>query len=125
MTDEQPTLPGLGARPTDRAVTDLEDAVRTTIAAHHQAEHLTAADAGKIAVALELCRIAGQKRAGGRLSTVSNDLRLLTEILDSLVPSTDADADRALAAAMRDWEAVIKDGPATDPRAEVRDPAGP
>lgn len=127
MTDhhEPEPLPGLeDVDGSKRIVTDLEDAVRRTVRAHEQLGHLGEVDAGKCAIAIELCQVAARKRAGGRMSTVSNDLRLLSEILESFTPTTDSDVDARLQAAMAEWsEEVNKSEHADDPGAEVRDTA--
>jgi predicted nucleic acid-binding Zn ribbon protein len=123
MTATEPDplpLPGLeDGVDSRRAVTDLESAVRRTIAAHQELDHLTEVDAGKCAIAIELCQVAARKRAGGRMSTISNDLRLLQEILDSLTPDADTDVDAKLRAAMAEWSEEVSN--AADASAEVRD----
>lgn len=85
----------------------LADAVRRTIAAHHSAGNLTERDAGKCAIALELCAVAVAKRQQRRLSTVANDLRLLSELLDSMTPEK-SDADGKLEQAMREWSEHLR-----------------
>lgn len=120
--DEAQPLPGLESGVDERrAVTDLESAVRRTIAAHQQLDHLSEVDAGKCAIAIELCQVAARKRAGGRMSTISNDLRLLQEILDSLAPTEDSDVDARLRAAMAEWTEEVSN--AGDASTEVRDQA--
>jgi hypothetical protein len=76
-------LPGLEDMPSDRAVGYVESGVRRTLAALVAADRLAEVDAGHLAVAIALSRIITQKEARGRLSTVSNDARLLVELLDA------------------------------------------
>lgn len=98
-------LPGLEDGPTGDGGA-LADAVRRTIAAHVAAGNLGERDAGKCAIALELCNVAVAKRLQRRLSTVANDLRLLSELLDSMTPES-SDADGKLAQAMAEWSAHL------------------
>lgn len=109
MTEtEQTALPLPGMEPDARSDGGaLEDAVRRTIAAHQGQANLGEVDAGKCAIALELCRVAVKKRAQGRMSTVANDLRLLAELLDSMKPETSSEADARLKAAMEEWEEQV------------------
>lgn len=132
MSDDHGTeplpLPGLELPDeTRRQVSDLERGVRRTIAAHADLEHISEVDAGKCALALELCHVAQVKRAGRRLSTVHADLRLLSEILDSFAPDAGGDdVDARLRKAMAEWEAVMESdnaGAAADSGPEVRNPA--
>lgn len=107
MTDETEQtafpLPGMDAGDGRSDGGELEAAVRRTIAAHTAQAHLGEVDAGKCAIALELCRVAVRKRASGRMSTVSNDLRLLSEVLESMSPATTSEADEQLRVAMAEW----------------------
>lgn len=97
----------------------LELAVRRTIDAHFAAGNLAEVDAGKCAIALELCAVAVAKRQQRRLSTVANDLRLLSELLDSMAPQIDGDADQRLRNAMDEWAAYLR-AQGIDPTAEVQ-----
>lgn len=100
-------LPGLDdVRPGEGP---LAKAVRRTIAAHQAQSHLGEVDAGRCAIALELCAIVQAKQAQGRLSTVSNDLRLLTELLAELSPEGGDEANEGLRKAMDAWEAEIRE----------------
>lgn len=94
-------LPGLEAVE-NRGVTDLEVAIRRTIAAFDKDGLLSERHAGYTAMAVELAQIIGVKKAAGRLSTASNDFRELRELLDALAPEADA-MDPALAAALEAW----------------------
>lgn len=106
-------LPGMESDQGDGG--ELAAAVRRTIAAHHQLGHLAELDAGKCAIALELCNVAVTKRVQRRLSTVSNDLRLLSELLDSMTPAN-GDVDGKLEQAMREWEQHLQaNGAPTEP----------
>lgn len=108
MTDHdeaQPMLPGLDddvPAPPDHLVGQ----VRATLRAYRDAGLVTARDAARVALCLELATIIGVKRRGGRLSTVSNDARLLDEILCSFV-GEGQEVDEKLAEAMREWSAEV------------------
>lgn len=102
-TGSQPTLPGLDD---DKAhePDHLAKMVRSTLRDYREAGLVTNRDAAKVALCEELATIITIKRRGGRLSTVSNDARLLAELLDSFVGEGQA-IDEKLAEAMRQWEA--------------------
>lgn len=98
-TDGDPLpLPGLEAVASDRPVGYVETGVRRTLAALVAADRLAEVDAGHLAVAIALSRIITQKEARGRLSTVSNDARLLVELLDAFT----ADDESAIPDDLRD-----------------------
>ncbi len=107
MTDLDPTqltLPGLDDdRPIDA---DLVREVRSTLRQYRDAGLVTNRDAAKVALCEELATIITIKRRGGRLSTVSNDARLLAELLDSFVGEGQA-VDEKLAEAMAAWQAEV------------------
>lgn len=100
-TTEQPAIPGLDVD-REEGMSTVEAAVRDSIRALHAAGRIRPEDAGKVAVAVELAQVMVRKRASGRASTVANDARLLTEILDSFV-AEDQEADARLIAAMEEW----------------------
>lgn len=107
LADEQPALPGLEDNAPSSLPSALETAVRRTIRQLAAEDLLTESLAGHLALALQMARIIDVKTRSGRLSTVSNDARLLTELLDNLT-GRDQDGDGGqgmaqLAAAMRDW----------------------
>lgn len=110
-------LPGVGGPAGDGG--ELEAAVRRTIAEHTARANLGEVDAGKCAIAIELCRVAVRKRASGRMSTVSNDLRLLAELLDSMKPETSSEADEKLRKAMEEWTAEVAKQQAAGTAGEV------
>lgn len=101
-------LPLPGLEPPAATEGALSAAVRRTIAAHQAEERLSELDAGACAIALELCAIVEAKRRQGRMSTVSNDLRLLTELLDAMKPD-DGEGSGELRAVMEEWERQIRD----------------
>lgn len=131
-----PTLPGLSVVPSsddDRQADEaadvvlpgfesedhvpagpLERAVVDTLREYHAAELLKPRDAGKVALALDLCRVMAIKRRSGRTSTYSNDARLLSEILDSFVAEESA-GDAAITEAMQAWSAYLEGLRATPP----------
>lgn len=105
-TESQPTLPGLDddtPMPTDH----LTKQVRATLREYRTAGLVTSRDAARVALCLELAQIIGIKRRGGRLSTVSNDARLLDEILCSFV-GEGQEVDEKLAEAMAAWSAEVE-----------------
>ena len=99
-------LPGLGDFDAAKA-TNLEVAVVATLDEYRAAGLVTAASAGKVALATELAAIIADKRRRGRTSTVANDARLLTEILDGFVAEEGAGSE-ALRAAMAEWSARVE-----------------
>lgn len=99
---EQLPLPGLDEPARPAAVSELERAVRRTIAALRDQDLLTEADSASLQMMIELARIVSMKITTRRASTVSNDLRLLWEIKDSFTKA-DEEANEELAAAMRKW----------------------
>lgn len=120
------TLPGLDdARDATRPAAPLEQAVRQTLQHLADSEALTPADAGRVALAIELAQIIGDKRATRRTSTVGNDARVLMDILDELAPAAGSESDRELRATMDAWSAAIaaQEQAARDGRTEVRDEA--
>lgn len=97
-------LPGLEAvDTTHRYVSPLETGVRRTLAALAARDLLLEDDAGKTATAIELAQVITKKVQTGRASTVSNDARLLVEILDSLKPEAAGGVDDELRATMEEW----------------------
>lgn len=121
---EPAALPGLDAPGVGRQIGALETAVRSTLRALHDEGALTPADAGRVALAIELAQIIADKRSSKRTSTVGNDARVLMDILDELAPAQSTEADKQLRAAMDSWSAQIAaHEAATRGRAEVRDSA--
>lgn len=102
-------LPGLEDVASDRAVGYVEAGVRRTLAQLKRDERLTEVDAGHLAVAIALSRIITQKEARGRLSTVSNDARLLVELLDTFTGEDESAVDQDLRAAMAEIAAMFPD----------------
>lgn len=103
----QAALPGLEDRAPDIVTPDLEVAVRRTIAALAESDALSEASSAQLQLAIDLARIIDAKRRSNRMSTVSNDARLLSEILDKLsgrdVMPGDESGQRLLLEAMRQW----------------------
>lgn len=98
-----PMLPGL--EPVEhRGVTELEKAVRRTIAALSKDEGLSERHAAYCAMALELCNVIAIKQSAGRLSTAAHDFRELRELLDALAPAEDG-MDPELRRALEAWGA--------------------
>lgn len=98
-------LPGLGSDD-HSAPGPLENAVMVTLREYASADLLKARDAGKVALALDLCRVMAGKRRANRTSTYANDARLLSEILDSFVAEETA-GDAALTEAMQRWAELL------------------
>lgn len=107
-------LPGLEAQQTV-GTSDLETAVRRTLAELQRRGHLDEADAGKTQLAVEMSRIITHKRASGRTSTVGNDARVLMEILDAWKEETTT-VDEELRATLAEWGEEVNRDPT-----EVRD----
>jgi hypothetical protein len=106
MDADQPTLPGLDEdtpMPSGRLVAE----VRSTLRTYRDAGLITARDAARVALCLELAQIIEVKRRGGRLSTVHNDARLLDEILCSFV-GEGQEVDEKLREAMTAWSAEVE-----------------
>lgn len=104
-TDPPETLPGLekpAYAPARAGLPDLRAAVRRTISELEATGRIRDVDAGKIATADYLAAVIMTKERTGRASTISNDARLLVELLDALAPDTDA-KDAQLADAMAAW----------------------
>lgn len=120
MTDPSDLpLPGLEqldpvfAEHLPQGMSPLESAVRRTLAALQADEKLHEHDAGRTAMAVELAQIISEKRRTRKLSTVSNDARLLVELLDTLAGDAgDSGLDQRLAEKMAEWEAEMA-GPAS------------
>lgn len=100
------TLFGLDEKFDAARASNLERAVVATLDHHRRAGLVTEAMAGKVALATELAAIIADKRARGRTSTVSNDARLLSEILDGFVAEEGA-GNEALRQAMERWTLVL------------------
>lgn len=106
--DQPAPLPGLeDVDTTHRYVSPLEKGVRRTLAALAARQLLIEDDAGKTATAIELAQVITKKVQTGRASTVSNDARLLVEILDSLKPADATGVDDELRAAMQAWSEAV------------------
>ena len=107
-TEAQPMLPGLDDdAPAQPGRDYLTEQVRVTLRAYRDAGLVTGRDAARVALCLELAAIIGVKRKQGRMSTVSNDARLLDEILCSFV-GEGQEVDEKLAEAMRLWSAEVE-----------------
>src|SRR5690349_3320065 len=78
-------LPGLDPDVDLTKASYLEQSVVSTLDAYREAGLITAAMAGKVALALSLSRVMVDKERRGRTSTYANDARLLNEILDGFV----------------------------------------
>jgi hypothetical protein len=100
------TLPGLDDSLDANRVSNLERAVIATLDSYRESGLITPAQAGKVALAQELCRVMTSKRERGRTSTYANDARLLNEILDGFVAEEGA-GNEALRAAMEAWSARV------------------
>lgn len=103
MDDALP-LPGLDDVRGQRHVGDVEAGVRRTIAELARLDKLGEIDAGRLAVSVALARMMAKKEASGRMSTVSNDARLLIELLDSFTEGEElTGVDDRLAEIMAQW----------------------
>jgi hypothetical protein len=121
-------LDGEGRDGSGRKCGALETAVRRTLSALDREGALTEADAGRIALAVEMSQIIADKRSTRRTSTVGHDARVLMDILDELAPAAASESDKALRRAMDEWTAMLAAQEAAaraagDGRAQVRDPA--
>lgn len=121
--DQALPLPGIDPDPTNRAVTELERAVRRTLRAMDEAGLVQEVDAGKLQLAIEMAEVIAMKKNTRRASTIGNDARVLMEILNDFKESA-SEVDENLAATMAEWAEVIADADAHDPghaTAPVRD----
>lgn len=111
MTDDQLELPLPGLEEPSSKLGALESAVRRTFASVAGDDGLSEADAGRLQLALELAEIIELKKRTKRTSTVSNDARLLIEILDKITGADaglDGDVDKRLRNAMDEWAAYVE-----------------
>lgn len=99
--DDPVSSPGRGPTP------QLELSVRRTLRALAAEEALQEADAGRVALALEMAAIISEKRASRKTSTIGHDARVLLDILDELSPAP-SEGDAALKAAMGQWAEFIR-----------------
>ncbi len=104
-----PGLEDLGEREHLQA-SNVEKAVRRSIAALEQMDLVDEIDAARLALALELADIIAIKKRTGRMSTVGNDARVLVDLLDKLLPEA-SEVDEMLRRAMEEWEAVVNSAP--------------
>lgn len=84
----------------------LEAAVLTTLDLMREQGLVKPTDAARVALAVDLCRVLEHKRASGRVSTYSNDARVLMELLAGFAEDA-TEADAALVAAMAEWSAFV------------------
>lgn len=107
MASEQMTL--AVESPSFRAAGRLSAAVKATLAALPEADDPQTLASRELA--LTLAEIIDHKRVTGRTSTVSNDARILQEILATLTglddPNKAGNAEQ-LRAAMREWSQALK-----------------
>jgi len=102
------SLPGLApSHEAGASSVDLERAILSTLDEYREAGLVTRRDAGKVALAVHVCRVMEDKRRRGRTSTYSNDARLLNEILDGFVAEEGA-GDERLRAAMAEWSLYVQ-----------------
>lgn len=107
MNDE--TLPGLEIAAAPSGASVLEQTVRAQLQHLQEQGYVTPANAGKAVLCVELAQIIADKRRTQKTSTVSNDARVLMELLDGFVPEG-GEVDEGLAAAMKAWEEAQKHG---------------
>lgn len=114
MSDDggQLELPLPGFDEPRQGASALELAVRRTFAAiADDGGELGEADAGRLQLAVELAQIIDIKKSTKRTSTVSNDARLLVELLNQITGAdqgADGDTDRRLRAAMDAWSEQLE-----------------
>lgn len=106
-SDVPESLPGLDIERESSDRSNLERAVVATLESYREAGLVTTGQAGKVALAVELCQVMTSKRVRGRTSTYANDARLLNEILDGFVAEEGAGSE-ALRAAMAEWSARVE-----------------
>lgn len=100
MTAEPEPLPGLeDPKP---GTSQLELAVRRTIAALAELDYVSEQHAARTALALELAQVIDLKHRTGRMSTIGNDARVLVELLDKIIPA-DTSVDDRLKQVMDEW----------------------
>jgi hypothetical protein len=84
----------------------LEEAVLATLEAMRAQGLVKPTDAARVALAVDLCRVLEHKRVSGRVSTYSNDARVLMELLAGFAEDA-TEADAALVAAMEQWSEFV------------------
>lgn len=107
MTDTEqnaPALPGLDIPP--RPPSQLEAAVRRTVAELSKKDQILEEHALELQLMLSLAQIITDKTTSRKTSTVSNDARLLWEIRNSFAEA-ETDADERLKAAMDAFNATL------------------
>lgn len=101
-----PTIPGL--EPPVRA-NPLLVAVDETIAQLRELGLVKPTDAGRVALARQLAKVLAIKEQSGRVSTYSNDARVLMELLEGFAAEA-SEGDAALRAAMDQWSTYVETG---------------
>ena len=109
MTDD--TIPGLEP---PALANPLLEAVEETIAELRELGLVKPTDAGRIALARQLAKVLAIKERSGRVSTYSNDARVLMELLEGFAAEA-SEGDAALRKAMEDWSTFVETGTLPDP----------
>jgi len=105
VSDDE-TIPGL--EPPVRA-NPLLVAVDATIAELRELGLVKPTDAGRVALARQLAKVLEIKERSGRVSTYSNDARVLMELLEGFAAEA-SEGDMALRKAMEDWSTFVETG---------------
>lgn len=117
MSDEQ--IPGLDVPSSSSSGNPLLVAVEQTIAELRELGLVKPTDAGRVALAMQLAKVLEIKERTGRVSTYSNDARVLMELLEGFAAEA-TEGDQALVIAMKAWSEFVETG--TVP-ADVPEPA--
>lgn len=107
-------IPGL--EPPPPAANPLLVAVDETIAQLRELGLVKPTDAGRVALARQLAQVLAIKEATGRVSTYSNDARVLMELLEGFAAEA-SEGDHALRVAMDEWSSYLETGTVPEPAA--------
>lgn len=111
--------------PPDATAGALVKATHQTIARLFADGRITEFDAARVALAIELAEVIAMKRASKRASTIGQDAKVLSEILDGFREDAKG-VDDDLVEAMERWDEVIVEvGLSPAPRRAAATPSSP
>jgi len=100
----------------------LLEAVNETIAQLRELGLVKPTDAGRVALARQLAKVLEIKERSGRVSTYSNDARVLMELLEGFAAEA-SEGDQALRVAMDAWSKYLETGVMPEPETSSEAPA--